>query len=217
MNQRATLSDESDEMLMQHIAKSHAVAFEVLVNRHLPIVLRVAVQRLGNPAEAEEIAQEVFAKIWTSAALWEKQDAKFTTWLYRVTVNRTIDALRRRKPTAQLDELPEIPDDSEDSFEIMARRDQTRLIRTALEELTPNQRDAIELVYFSEMKQLDAAEALGLSVAALESTLRRARGKLHEILSRHQQLISINEDAGEEAADGKDARAAGATEPDKAG
>lgn len=212
MNQRATLSDESDEMLMQHIAKGHAVAFEVLVNRHLPMVLRLAVKRLGNPAEAEEIAQEVFAKIWTSAALWKKQDAKFTTWLYRVTVNRTIDALRRRKPTAQLDELPEIPDDTEDSFEIMARRDQTRLIRTALEELTSSQRDAIELVYFSEMKQQDAADALGLSVAALESTLRRARGKLHEILARHQSLISIGE-----TDDGHGAGAAGAKEPDTAG
>lgn len=171
----------SDEDLMSAIAEGDQNAFNTLVSRHLKMVYALAFQRLGHSADAEEVAQDVFTRLWQYAPRWEA-DAKITTWLYRVCVNRSIDILRRRKPTSGLEELPEIEDKSENAEQALAAKDTRALVRTALEELTPEQQDAIRLVYFADMKQQAAAEALGLSVAALESLLRRARKKLHAVL-----------------------------------
>ncbi len=177
---------KTDETLMQLIGKGDADAFTMLVRRHLDRVFSICYRRLGNKEEAEEAAQEVFISIWKSAARWHPSDAKFTTWLYRVSVNKCTDILRRRKPTLPLENIDEPIDLQDDGFVLLSKKKDRDLIFEALNKLSQAQRDAIEMVYFAEMGQKAAAETLGVSIAALESSLRRGRKKLHQTLKRHR-------------------------------
>lgn len=184
---RAKLKQASDEKLMQLAGRNNRQACEILVARHLDMVTRLSARRLDNYAEAEEVAQDVFASVWKAAPNWQAGKAKFTTWLYRVTVNRCTDMLRRRKQTLPLDSAPEIADNAPDGFDQLAATNQRKLIINALNELAPTQREAIELVYFAEMNQREAADMLGVNLAAFESSLRRARANLHKALASHKQ------------------------------
>ena len=87
------MSEPSDEDLMSAIAEGDQMAFNLLTSRHLKMVYAIALQRLKHPSDAEEVAQDVFTRLWQNAPKWEAE-AKISTWLYRVCVNRSIDMLR---------------------------------------------------------------------------------------------------------------------------
>ena len=182
------MSEPSDEDLMSAIAEGDQMAFNLLTSRHLKMVYSIALQRLKHPSDAEEVAQDVFTRLWQNAPKWEAE-AKISTWLYRVCVNRSIDMLRRRKPMTDIEDVPEIPDGADNALQTLETKDRKRQIEEALGNLTSEQRDAIQLVYFFEMRQQEAADSLGLSLAALESLLRRARKKLHTVLNKNYEEL----------------------------
>ena len=177
----------SDETLMQQTGAGNEKAFAELVHRHLDWVVGFCYRRLGVMEEAEEAAQEIFTTIWRSAASWQAGQAKFTTWLYRVAANKSIDKIRRRKPTVPLEQAEEPKDPADDGFDQLAKKNDRELLRHALNKLSQQQKEVIELVYFAQMKQKDAADALGVTLAALESHLRRGREKLAKTLKKHQK------------------------------
>ena len=187
------LAQESDDFLLMAIGgrnrKAAAQAGTELVRRHLSYVVYICQQKLGNPAEAEEAAQDVFISIWKNAANWQSGNAKVTTWLYRIAVNRCIDILRRRKPTADIDAIAEPEDERENIEAAHMVADRNRQLRNALNGLSDDQRRAIELVYYGETRQAEAAAQMGISLAALESLLRRARAKLNETLTPMKEFL----------------------------
>ena len=181
-----------DDALMHEIALGNEMAGTAFIQRHLSYVLKICRAKLGNQAEAEEAAQDVFASVWKNAQHWQAGQAKVTTWLYRVTSNRCIDILRRRKPMTPIDDAPPLIDEAVDIERHQQAVDQNRLIRRALGQLSKDQQHAIELVYYREMRQVDAAEMMGITIVALESILRRARQKLHtKLASLRSQLEMI--------------------------
>lgn len=182
-----TKKDLSDETLMSEIGAGSEAAFALLMQRHLDRVYSICMRRLGNAQEAEEAAQEVFTSIWRTAERWEFGQAKFTTWLYRVSLNKSTDILRRRKPVIPLEAIEEPADENVDILANLQKKNDRKILLDAFKKLSQPQRDAIELVYFAEMGQKQAAETLGVSIAALESSLRRGREKLYRILKTHQQ------------------------------
>ncbi len=189
---RQRLDGLDDDALMYEIGNGNTLAGSAFIARHLSYVLKICRAKLGNEAEAEEAAQDVFASVWKNAGQWQAGQAKITTWLFRVTSNRCIDILRRRKPTTGLDDADEIVDEAIDIERHQQAVEQNRLIRTALGQLSNDQRHAIELVYYREMRQSEAAEMMGIKLAALESLLRRGRQKLHiELAGLRSQLDMI--------------------------
>ena len=189
---RQHLDGLDDDALMYEIGNGNTLAGSAFIARHLSYVLKICRAKLGNEAEAEEAAQDVFASVWKNAGQWQAGQAKVTTWLFRVTSNRCIDILRRRKPTTGLDDADEIVDEAIDIERHQQAVEQNRLIRTALGQLSNDQRHAIELVYYREMRQSEAAEMMGIKLAALESLLRRGRQKLHiELAGLRSQLDMI--------------------------
>lgn len=187
----AGLHEYSDDALMSLIGTGDHLAGSVLISRHLGYVLHICRQKLGHEAEAEEAAQDVFASVWKNAGNWQSGQAKVTTWLYRVAVNRCIDILRRRRATTPLDAIAEPADESADAEAAQNAADRNRIIRTALIALSADQRTAIELVYFKEVKQNEAAELMGVTLAALESILRRARARLHKELAGQRENLEL--------------------------
>lgn len=181
----------SDDALLAAIGAGDQHAASVFIRRHGAYVLHICRSKLQNEAEAEEAVQDIFASVWRNAGKWQPGGAKVTTWLYRIAGNRCIDILRRRRPTMDIEEIAEPVDETADIEAGQMAVDRHRLISMALDCLTQDQKRAIELVYFSEMKQNEAAEMMGIKLAALESVLRRARGKLHEELAGMRDALHM--------------------------
>ena len=185
----STESAESDAALVQACAAGKRAAAETLIRRHSFWVLRLAHSRLQNRAEAEDVTQDVFASVWQKAGQWDGARGQFTTWLYTITVNRCIDVLRRRRPMADLEAAENVPDEAADAAQQSADRERRQVLRAALQSLSAPQRAALELVYFAEFPQARAAAALGVSVEALESSLRRGRSRLRALLQDEKSAL----------------------------
>jgi RNA polymerase sigma-70 factor (ECF subfamily) len=173
---------DPDADLVRQIGEGDARAARVLVDRHLGRMLNLARRMLGDEADAEDVAQEVFLRVWRTAARWRPGGAKFETWMHRVALNLCYDRLRRRReqPT---DAPPERADESPSQLDVAQAGDRSKRVEAALMELPVRQRAAITLVYYEEMSNIEAAAALGVSVDALESLLARARRALRDGLS----------------------------------
>jgi RNA polymerase sigma-70 factor (ECF subfamily) len=159
-----------------------------LIARHTPRLLTVARRMLGVQAEADDVVQEVFLKLWTHAARWQAGNAKFETWLYRVMLNQCYDRLRRR-PTAPLEAAEEIADDAALPDAGLDESMLSREIGSVLETLPERQKAAILLCHFQGCGNIEAAEIMGLSVEALESLLARGRRALRARLAHLKDFV----------------------------
>src|SRR5689334_22807029 len=97
--------EEPDETLMRRVGRGDQEACRARLERHLGRILALAGRPRGNPAEAEDVAQEVFLRLWTNARRWEPR-ARLGTWLHRVALNLCLDRLARRRE-APLEAAPE--------------------------------------------------------------------------------------------------------------
>src|SRR5207249_8091241 len=105
--ERVTRSvDDSDEALMLHAGTGDRAACEKLVERHLGRIVTFARRTLANKGDAEDVAQEVFLRVWSAAPRWKAGSARFTTWLHRVALNVCLDRAKRRE--AIPDDLSEL-------------------------------------------------------------------------------------------------------------
>jgi RNA polymerase sigma-70 factor (ECF subfamily) len=145
-------------------------------------MLTLARRMLGDEAEAEDVAQEVFLRAWRSAPRWRPGAAKFETWMHRVALNLCYDRLRRRREHVT-DSPPERIDETPSQLDAVQARDRQRRVEAAVLALPERQRAAITLVGLEEMSNIEAAAALGVSVEALESLLARARRALRDALA----------------------------------
>jgi len=173
---------DPDAELLEQVGRRDAAAVRTLVARKLPRLLAFATRMLGDRMEAEDVAQEVFVRIWKHAARWREGEAKFDTWIHRVALNLCYDRLRGRREQVR-DELPgEIDPAALPDARLEARSRDAR-IREALAALPVRQREALVLCYYQEMSNIDAAALMGITVDALESLLARARRNLRAQLA----------------------------------
>ena len=174
--------EDEDLDLVRRIGRGDGAACAALVDRHLPRILALAGRMLGNRADAEEIAQEVFLRIWREAGAWRPGRARFSTWLYRVTVNLCHDRLRRRRETG-LDAAGDPPSREPPPGAELQRRAVATRVERALAQLPERQRAAILLCHYEELGNIEAAAIMEVSVEALESLLARGRRRLRELLA----------------------------------
>jgi RNA polymerase sigma-70 factor, ECF subfamily len=184
----------SDEALMTRIARSDARAFEILVGRHQRSILNLIYRSIGDRAQAEDVAQEVFLRVWRAAGSYEPK-SKFTTWVYRIAVNLCLDALKethRKKPFVDLYAGAENPDEHDEVLngcdsarspeELLIDAQESDRIFAALQGLPTNQRLAVVLTKFDGLSYDEISRILGCSGSAVESLLVRAKKTLRTIL-----------------------------------
>ncbi|MEK1938774.1 MAG: sigma-70 family RNA polymerase sigma factor [Pseudomonas sp.] len=177
----------TDEQLMTAIATGDQRAFATLVTRHLPRAYAIARRFFAQRADAEDIAQEAFTRVWTHAAVWQPGRAQFTTWLQRIVVNLCLDDLRRHKHRAEQDIdslLEELLDPTADTAGAVAQAREAAEIQRVVQRLPEKQRMAVLLCYFDEHSNPQAAALMGIHSKALEGLLGRAREQLRRWLPK---------------------------------
>lgn len=173
---------DPDEELVRRVGAGDKRAAAELVRRHLPRMVGLARRMLGDAAEAEDVAQEVFLRVWKHAGSWRPGQAKFETWMHRVAMNLCLDRLRRSGRQGG-EVSPETPDARASATRALDDRQRRERVRDALQQLPERQRAALVLCYYQDRTNIEAAEILGVSVDALESLLSRARRTLKSALS----------------------------------
>jgi RNA polymerase sigma-70 factor, ECF subfamily len=181
----------SDEELMAWTAKGDGYAFELLVRRHQAFVMNLIYRYVGDRARAKDLAQEVFLRIWRAARSYEPE-AKFTTWIYRITVNLCLNELKSGNKNklsltrGAIEEIQtlneEITDVSPSAEDVLLAEERSRQISKALQGLPENQRMALILKRYDNLTYDEISKILECSVSAVESLLVRAKRNLQEKL-----------------------------------
>ncbi len=189
---RAT-GDGGDHALMSRVATGDAEAFKQLVTRHTAMVHAIGWRMLGDAAEAEDVVQETFVKLWVNAKGWTPAGGGLGGWLRRISTNACLDRLRR--PGFVSDEaLPERADEAPQADLVIDSERRRAAVAASIRALPDRQRAAIVLTYYEGVANAEAASILGIGVKALESLLVRARQALTRSLTSKGLLV---EGAGE--------------------
>ena len=191
-NQGRSEEDAEDVRLMRLVAQGDTSAFEEVIERHQALVAGTAARMLGSNSDVEDIAQQVFIRVWKSARRYVPR-AKFTTWLLKITRNLVFNELRRAKRRAQVplqsdpgaEEIP-LKDETNPAPDASLLEDELqRAIEEAIMQLPESQRMALVLRRYEQLSYEEIAEVLDLSVPAVKSVLFRARTELRSRLSKY--------------------------------
>ncbi len=186
------VKESEDSILIERSMAGDALAFHTLVERYRTRVAAISYQIIGNYEDARDVSQEVFVKLFRSLNTFDA-DKKFFTWLYRMTVNASIDFLRsRRKRTLEnsIEEQPEyyqetIAHPDGDGFSKMESNELTGLFREIADQLNPNQRTAFVLCDLEGFSPAEAANIMGCPKVTLRWYLHEARKRIRNEMVKH--------------------------------
>lgn len=180
----------SDADIVQAVLEGEIDAFEVLVQRYQKKVYNTVLRLAGHAAEAEDLSQEVFLKLYRGLSSF-RGESSFSTYLYRIAANTAIDALRRASPQAislsAEDEEGEpyelaLSDGEPLPLELLEREERTAAIREAIDALPPHHRAVIVLREIEGMSYQEIARVLSVEEGTVKSRINRARAGLRELL-----------------------------------
>ncbi len=184
----------TDIEIIQLILQGEKEKYRLLMEKYQPLVFRTCLGFVHNKNDADDLTQEVFIQAYQSLSSF-KGKAAFSTWLYRIAVNASLNRMRKSKKKSILQyfksihgsekeiqdqliyETPENPE------EILISKEHSDWLRVALDSLPENQRTAIVLSKYDDLPQKKIAEIMGISEGAVEALLQRAKKNLREKLS----------------------------------
>lgn len=183
-----------EDALIAAVKNGDRVAFENLFCMYERLVYNTALAKLGNANDALDVSQDVFIKIWKSIVRY-RGDCRFSTWVYKIATNTSLDFLRRAK-SSHTEAFPSYIDGEGDEIEIefadesigaspermVEKREIVNNVRLAIAKLSPEAREVVELRDIEGFSYEEIAEMTGLEVGTVKSRLNRARGQLRELL-----------------------------------
>ncbi len=185
-------ANDIDVALMLRVGEGDEQAFEELISRHQQAVIGTVAKMLGNTSEAEDIAQQVFIRIWKSAPRYQPK-AKFTTFLFTITRNLVFNESRRRSRKKEYS-----MEEREDDFHLQSPDSETaspdeallhgelqKAVDKAINDLPEKQRMAVILRRYENMPYDEIGKVLELSISAVKSQLFRARHALRDSLQQY--------------------------------
>src|SRR6266545_5201693 len=191
-NQGRSEEDAEDVRLMRLVSQGDTSALEELIERHQALVAGTVARMLSSNSDVEDIAQQVFIRVWKSARRYVPR-AKFTTWLLKITRNLVFNELRRSKRHAHVSlqsepgaaELPLKDETNPTPDASLLETELQQAIEEAIMQLPESQRMALVLRRYEQLSYEQIAEVLDLSVPAVKSVLFRARTELRSRLTRY--------------------------------
>ena len=162
-------------------------AYARLLDRHLNNIHAYVFRMTNNRADAEDIAQETFLRVWHRGRTFKPGRVRFTTWLHRIAHNLCIDEFRKRRDT--VDAEPEaMADDAPAVDELNMAEERRKAVHAGIAALPERQRSALVLCQIQGRSNREAAQIIGVSVDALESLIARARRTLKTRLGNHMEV-----------------------------
>ncbi len=182
------MNEITDEALMVLFANGDAGAARILTLRLTPRVMAHAYRLLGNHAEAEDVAQEAMLRLWRIAPDWRQNEARVSTWLYRVVANLCADRWRRTRPVA-LEAIAEPEDGAASAAEGMLDKARGEALQAALNRLPMRQRQAVVLRHIEGLSNPEIGQVMGIGARAVESlTARGKRALSADLAGKREEL-----------------------------
>jgi RNA polymerase sigma-70 factor, ECF subfamily len=172
----------SDEMLVARIAGGDRLAMQTLFARHRTAVYRWLLRLVGNETVAEDLLSDVFLDVWRQAGRFQARSA-VSTWLLAIARFKALSARRTRKD-AELDETIEatIADSADDPEVMLAKKHRDQVVREAINQLSPEHKEIIDLVYYHAKSVDECAQILGVPSGTVKTRMFYARKKLAEMV-----------------------------------
>jgi RNA polymerase sigma-70 factor, ECF subfamily len=176
--------------IIQELILGDQQTFKELVNRFQLPVKNICLGMVHNPSDAEDLAQEVFVEVFRSVRNF-RADSRLSTWIYRITVNKSLNFLRKKKrqklmqPLGELftnRKMNEISSPEKLHYENIETQQRMQHVHRALDELPENQRIAFILNKFDELSYKEISEVIHLSASGVESLIHRAKVNLQKKL-----------------------------------
>ena len=178
------LAHLSDEALLSLVASSDDAALAELYDRFGRVAYGLALRILRDEALAQDAVQEAFLAVWRTADRFLAERAKASTWILTLVHRRAVDLVRRedRRRGEPLERVPEpaAPETTEDEATLGFRR---RVVQEALAQLSPEQRQALELGYYGGLTQSELAEQLGQPLGTIKSRMFSGLSRLRDLLA----------------------------------
>lgn len=170
--------------LVQSIATGDQSALRDLYDRMHAIVYTLTMRILQNTHTAEEVTLDVFVDIWTRARAYDAAGGTVVGWVMNQARSRAIDRLRFESRKKRVDPFPESPEshDEQDSGALIDMRSREKQLRAAVAQLTPNERSAIEMAFFSECTYAEVAMRLNEPPGTVKTRIRSGLEKLRHAL-----------------------------------
>jgi len=180
--------EDSDQELIEGCQRGEAEAFRALFERHKDKVYSIALRYSGDPAVAQDIAQETFLKLFVGLKIF-RADSEFSSWLYRVVVNSCLDQKRKiRRLRPLLDEvLAMLPAPDINAFDQIARAELSAHLQTILSDLPDEQRMLLVLRYTQALAYDEIGRILGVASGTIASRLNRIHRKLERRLAKEKK------------------------------
>ena len=175
--------------LLRRIGQGDRRSFEELYERFSGVLFSTAYRVLNNQEAAEDVLQDVFIQIWEKAPLYDPARGKPMTWAVTLTRNKSIDRLRSTQRRNRLNDDVERESqtfeqfDDRSSFDAVAQGETGKLVRDAIQKLSKDQREAIELAFFSSLTQTEIAERLNVPLGTEKARIRRGMMRMRDVLN----------------------------------
>ena len=178
----------NDPDLIRLIIQKDEAALGALYDRYHRLVFSIALNIVGRPEDAEEITLDIFTRVWEKANTYDSEQAKVTTWLVRMTRNRSIDMLRREaiRPMkhsvgwADISSEPVAENDSPETAAHLAI--QKKRVREAVATLPDDQKEVLGLAFFKGFTHSEIAHELNLPLGTVKGRIRSSMQKLRTLL-----------------------------------
>jgi RNA polymerase sigma-70 factor, ECF subfamily len=172
----------SDEVLIGRVARGDRLAMQVLFARHQVRLYRFLLRIVRDQTAAEDIVNDVFLDVWRTAEKYEGRST-VSTWILSIGRFKAISAIRKRAPES-LDEQTAnaLEDDADDPESVLQKKDKGAVLRRCLDQLSAEQRQVIDLVYYHEKSVSEVAEVVGIPEATVKTRMFYARRRLGELL-----------------------------------
>ena len=185
---------QSDRILIDKILEGAQPAFKELVEKYQTMVINTCIGFLHDKQDAEDISQEVFIEVFYSLRKF-RQEAKLTTWMYRIAVNKSLNFLRSKKRRQWIQSFEDVfgmsrqdqkqPAEMRNPATDMEMQEEATLIHNAINSLSENQRIAFTLNKYDDLPYSEIAEIMGVSLSSVESLIHRAKMNLQQKLMYH--------------------------------
>jgi RNA polymerase sigma-70 factor (ECF subfamily) len=178
----------ADAQLLERVAQGDQQAFSALYDRLSQPLFSLALQMLGDASEAEDVVQEACLQMWRRAGSYDSRRSSAFSWAVMITRSKTIDRLRargrrQRVVVSSTDEDAaslQVASEAEDASDSTGRKDEAARVRSALATLPSEQRQAIELAFFTEMTHAEIADKNGEPLGTVKARIRRGLLRLRE-------------------------------------